>query len=247
MKINIINIAKGDSSNKIAHQLAEKNKPEEITVVNLLNQTKGKGRGNNRWFSEYGKSLTFSIIVYPDFLTAEKSFYLSKLTSIAIVQELRKYSRKIQIKWPNDIYYDDKKLGGILIENSFKGQFINYSIIGIGLNVNQTSFPENLPNPISLFQITDNFLDIEKILDRILYNFKRWYNYFKNNYENPKKIKDKYFSYLKGTKSYLKYKTNDNKIIEGKIISVDENGFVNIQILSGSVYTYAIDDIELIT
>ncbi|MCX7955168.1 MAG: biotin--[acetyl-CoA-carboxylase] ligase [Bacteroidales bacterium] len=249
-KYNIITIKEGISSNEIAHELANYDDTPEFTVVNLLNQTKGKGRGTNKWFSELGKSLTFSIIVYPRFLNSQLSFYISKLTSIAVVEALQNFSHKIKIKWPNDIYFNNKKLGGILIENCFENDKITYSIVGIGINVNQTNFPSELPNPISLLQITgDNsqLINLENTLYKIIRKFVKWYTILKNEDHNGYAIIDKtYFKYLTGRSKTIEYKTNDEKILKGKIISVDEFGFINIKNSAGIVLSYNIDEIKLI-
>ena len=132
-------------------------------------QTSGKGQGKNVWESENGKNLLFSIALDMSFLKAENQFLLTQMVSVAMINVLKNYlpEESLFIKWPNDIYFNDKKIAGILIKNEIKGMIMGTSIIGIGLNVNQTSFNENLPNPISMKMITGNDFDLEELLSAI--------------------------------------------------------------------------------
>ena len=132
-------------------------------------QTSGKGQGKNVWESEDGKNLLFSIALDMSFLKAENQFILTQIVSVTMINVLKKYlpEESLSIKWPNDIYFNDKKIAGILIKNEIKGMMMGTSIIGIGLNVNQTSFDENLPNPISMKMITGNDYDLDELLSAI--------------------------------------------------------------------------------
>ena len=132
-------------------------------------QTSGKGQGKNIWQSEDGKNLLFSVALDMSFLKAENQFLLTQIVSVTMINVLKKYlpEESLFIKWPNDIYFNDKKIAGILIKNEIKGMMMGTSIIGIGLNVNQTSFDENLPNPISMKMITGNDFDLKLILNDI--------------------------------------------------------------------------------
>ena len=134
-------------------------------------QTSGKGQGKNVWESEDGKNLLFSIALDMSFLKAENQFLLTQIVSVTMINVLKKYlpEESLSIKWPNDIYFNDKKIAGILIKNEIKGMMMGTSIIGIGLNVNQTSFDKNLPNPISMKMITGNYFELEELLSAISY------------------------------------------------------------------------------
>ena len=122
------------------------------TVVSTYNQTAGRGQRGNSWESEPHKNLTFSVLLKPQHIIAREQFYISEIVSVAIVNTLRKYiiDQPIAIKWPNDIYVNDDKICGILIENTLSGYSISQSIAGIGININQQTFLSNAPNPISL-------------------------------------------------------------------------------------------------
>ena len=123
---------------------------EEFTTVTASFQTAGKGQRGNSWESEAGKNLLFSFVLYPKFLEARQQFLLSQFVSLAIKEELESIIKEISIKWPNDIYWREKKLCGILIEHQLCRSHIERTICGIGVNINQALFRSNAPNPVSL-------------------------------------------------------------------------------------------------
>lgn len=139
-------------------------------------QTAGRGQAGNSWESEAGKNLLFSALLRYDGLLAIKQWRLSMLVAVALWETLAKYvpKEKLTIKWPNDIYWGDKKLVGILIENSLSGQYVGHSVVGIGVNVNQTEWTSNAPNPISMCQITGKEYPVEEILESWICAMKSW-------------------------------------------------------------------------
>ncbi|MEE3484204.1 MAG: biotin--[acetyl-CoA-carboxylase] ligase [Bacteroidales bacterium] len=146
-------------------------------VVSAQYQTAGRGQIGNSWVSEKGKNLLFSILLYPQ-IEIKEQFLISKIVSLSVVSILKEWlpqeAANFSIKWPNDIYYNHKKIAGILIENLLLGDEIQNSIVGIGLNVEQIDFPSNLPNPVSLRQINDQLsydkdLMIEQIRDKVVF------------------------------------------------------------------------------
>ena len=146
-------------------------------------QSAGRGQRGNRWNSSAGKNLTFSLLLCPEFLRAEHQFYISKIISLAICDVLSSFGLTPKIKWPNDIYVGDKKITGILIENDITGKNISRSIIGVGLNVNQTEFSSDLPNPTSLAIETGLELKREEVLRRIIISVsKRYEELLKSHY-----------------------------------------------------------------
>ena len=143
-------------------------------VVVAAHQTAGRGMDKNRWESEAEKNLLFSIALRVNFLEAETQFKISQAVSVAIVETLQNIinSDKFFIKWPNDIYFGDKKLAGMLIQNTIEGRMMGTSIIGIGLNVNQMEFSKDIPNPISLKHITGKDFDLDNLLNLLITNIK---------------------------------------------------------------------------
>ena len=139
-------------------------------------QTAGRGQAGNSWESEEGKNLLFSTLLRYEGILATKQWRLSMLVAVALWETLAKYlpQEQLTIKWPNDIYFGDKKLVGILIENSLAGQYVGYSIAGIGVNVNQTRWLSNAPNPISMKQITGKDYDVEEVMEEWITAMKSW-------------------------------------------------------------------------
>ena len=144
-------------------------------------QTAGRGQAGNSWESEKGKNLLFSTLLrYPE-VEAANQWRLSMLVAVAvreaitsILSPLASRLSPITIKWPNDIYYNDQKLVGILIENTLSGRHIAYTIAGVGINVNQTQWLSNAPNPVSMKQITGEEYDVENLLNASLEAIQRW-------------------------------------------------------------------------
>lgn len=138
-------------------------------VVSADAQTAGKGMGNNGWESELGKNLTFSMALDMDFLPAERQFLLSETVALGIIEVLDELltSDKLSIKWPNDIFYENQKLAGILINSTIKANRMDVSIIGIGLNVNQMQFQDWPTHPISMKMITGKDYVLQPLLEQI--------------------------------------------------------------------------------
>jgi BirA family biotin operon repressor/biotin-[acetyl-CoA-carboxylase] ligase len=156
-----------DSTNNCANELIGNIDIPEGTLVVTTDQSKGRGQGNTKWDSQPGKNLTFSVVLKPHFLTPEDQFMLSKTISLGIADHLSKNVSTISIKWPNDIYSGDKKLGGILIETIIQHNLLRWCIAGIGINVNQIDFPEWIPNPTSLRLLNDRPFDLQGLLTGI--------------------------------------------------------------------------------
>ncbi len=124
-----------------------------LTMVTAAQQTAGRGQRGNSWESEPGANITFSLLIRPEGVPARNQFSISEATALAITDLLALYGVKATVKWPNDIYVGDRKICGILIEHAIMGTSIMHSIIGAGLNVNQTRFVSDAPNPVSLLQL----------------------------------------------------------------------------------------------
>ena len=158
-------IANTNSTNTLLKQLAAEGNPPEFIYAGY--QTAGRGQTGNGWESEEGKNLLCSILLPPN----KNLYFLNIAVSVAIIRELEVRGlevRGLAIKWPNDIYWKDKKLAGILVENAIIGSEVKYSIAGIGLNVNQTVFVSDAPNPVSLKQITGKEYDIDQWMQDLL-------------------------------------------------------------------------------
>lgn len=137
-------------------------------AVAALEQTAGKGQRGKAWDAQPGKNIALSIIVKTDLLKAEQQFCLSMAVALAAYDFIKKYVRTgLSIKWPNDLYWRDRKAGGILIENVFNGGKWKWAVAGVGININQTSFNRSLANPVSVAQITSREFDIPKLANEL--------------------------------------------------------------------------------
>lgn len=179
MNFSIITIDKLESTQSYLIELSNKSELQEGVVVNALSQFKGVGQFENKWESEDGKNLTFSLLLKPCFLNPCDQFLLTQVLSLAISDFLFTQTNKpIYIKWPNDIYIGKNKICGILVNNQLFGATFENSFCGIGLNVNQEIFPP-LPNPTSLFLETGKELDLNETLKAVLESIDLRYNQLK--------------------------------------------------------------------
>lgn len=220
---NLITLKEVDSTNTFLKEALTKSAPLlEGTVIMAERQYAGRGQSNNNWESEAGKNLTFSILLNPTFLSADRQFELNKAVSIAINDVLSIYlPQNSFIKWPNDLYINKKKIGGILIENIIQGTKIKYAIIGIGLNVNQEIFADELKNATSLKQVLHQDYHLMEILGEICSAIEARYLQLKAGHYA--KINERYLDklYLIGETASFKF---DGEIKRGKIIGVAEKG-----------------------
>ena len=164
------------STNEVLKELFRDGRVGEGTVILADFQTEGKGRENNSWFSDPGANLLLSILFKPD-IDATSHFLLNEFVSLSIIEALRDFDAEAMIKWPNDIYLQGKKLAGILVENVIVSGRITSSVVGIGLNLDQKRFPEDLPNPVSLNDLREEPVKRSEVLDILLARLKARYEY----------------------------------------------------------------------
>lgn len=215
----IVKLQSVDSTNNYAANLIKSQKTAPGTVILAHEQTQGKGQRGNQWHTEAGKNLTFSLILYPVFLSTQQGFELSKITALALSDVLEEMGINNHIKWPNDIYVNTQKIAGILIENSFQGNKIASSIIGIGLNVNQV-FDQSF-NATSLSMLTHQQHDLMVVLDRFCLHFQKWYNLLELN--KTQFIHNSYLLRLFRFGQLAQY-VYMNQTINAVITNVDETG-----------------------
>lgn len=198
----------------------------------------------NGWFSEKGKNLLFSLLIYPDNVEANAQFIISRIASLAVKNTLDQFTDDIRIKWPNDIYWKDKKIAGILIENDISGRVITNSIIGIGININQDQFPEELPNPVSLKQVTGSEFDRDYILDNFVREFFLIYREFQNG--NEKAIEDEYMLDLYRINDYYWFE-DDNGRFKAIIKEVLPSGHLVLKTLeTAEERVYAFKEVSFV-
>ena len=229
---NIIRLDSVDSTNDYLQKLILKTTVQEGTVVIANEQFSGKGQRGNFWMSESGKNLTLSIFLLPKFLHVSDNFLLNKIISLGVFDMLSEIPGVvINIKWPNDIYANGKKTGGILLENSVSGNFIQNSIAGIGLNVNQTEF-DNLPLASSIKNIFTKEFDLNMLLSSLLSSLEKRYLQLRSN--QLEKINRDYLCalYRLNEKSNFVFK---KERITARITGVSREGKLQLQKDSGKV------------
>lgn len=171
MKFEIISLESTTSTNDWMHKMYLDGRCFDGLVIQTDHQTQGKGLQANSWFSSPAANLLCSIGLETGFIGAENQFVLTKMISVTLLRSLRNLltlTDELTIKWPNDLYYHHKKLAGVLVTNMVQGNMLDYSIVGIGLNVNEMRFPVDLPNPVSMAQIGHQTYDREKVLEVLL-------------------------------------------------------------------------------
>ena len=234
------------STNDYLSELCKQGKAEEFYTVIAEDQTDGKGQRGNSWESEPGKNLTFSIALYPTAIEANKQFHLSMLASIAIIDTLTDYTDGFSIKWPNDIYWHDKKICGILIENELEGQYLSQSIIGIGLNINQTEFLSSAPNPVSLYQIIGKEIDKDEVFSKIIHALLGGYKALEDNFiEASACISHLYKKFLYRKDDFHIYQDKDGTF-EARIHNVGNDGYLYLEDTGNNIRKYAFKEVTYI-
>jgi BirA family biotin operon repressor/biotin-[acetyl-CoA-carboxylase] ligase len=241
---NRIILDRVSSTNDYLKAELSKSKPfPEGTVIMAVEQFAGRGQVGTQWQSQRGKNLTASILLCPSFLQPWQQFTISIAICLGIQQAVSAIlSEKVLIKWPNDIYVNEKKLGGILIENILQGNTWKYAIIGIGLNVNQATFPEVAKNAVSLLKLLHETYSIEKLLTEICNCIAYHYDQLKlGGQVQQKKL---YLENLFGMNEKRQFKI-DGILVEGKIVDVDKNGNLVVD-FDGHSASFGFKEIEYV-
>jgi BirA family biotin operon repressor/biotin-[acetyl-CoA-carboxylase] ligase len=224
----------GSSNNYAATELLTK-RLSEGTVFVVNSQVDGRGQVSNRWESEPNKNLTFSTVLYPDFIEIMQQFEISKSISLGVVDYLRELSDDVTIKWPNDIYIGSRKVAGILIENSIRTDKISSCIVGIGLNINQKVFISDAPNPVSLGQVSGKVYDLEQSLSDLCFKIDARYHQLRHR--DFVQIDRDYAQMLYQRGLWACY-SDDNGEYEGQILGVDPIGRLMIKTRKGKINKY---------
>jgi BirA family biotin operon repressor/biotin-[acetyl-CoA-carboxylase] ligase len=241
---NLVSLKEVDSTNTFLKNILSNSKPvPDGTVIMAETQYAGRGQRENTWHAEPGKNLTFSLLLKPGFLSAQQQFDLTRAVSLGVYDALYPLLRdSLKIKWPNDIYYGDKKLGGMLIENILHGSQIKSAIIGIGLNVNQENFPDNAVNATSIKNILQRDYELKNILAEICNNIEAYYLHLKaGRFEH---VRDIYLSRLYWLNEQRQFKSN-GQVFDGVIKNVKDNGLLVID-QNGGEQVYNLKEIEFL-
>ena len=235
-----------DSTNNYLAALCKDSLAKEFHTVVAESQTAGKGQRGNSWESEDGKNLTFSTVVFPTALKARDQFNLSMITALSILCVLNEYTEGFSIKWPNDIYWKDQKIAGILIENELEGEYVTQSIIGIGLNVNQQVFLSNAPNPVSMRQILGPIISRKEILQKLLSNFTLAYEHLEDDFEEMAEETWKvYQSLLYRNKGFHTYR-DAKGLFKAQIEQVEPDGHLCLRDEENQIRRYMFKEVTFI-
>jgi BirA family biotin operon repressor/biotin-[acetyl-CoA-carboxylase] ligase len=246
MNFEIIHLETVDSTNKFALDFAETSAIKNGLVIWADEQTAGRGHGENSWESKSGKNLTFTLVIKPLYISPARQFTITQMVSVALQNTLEKFTGRndIRIKWPNDIYAGNKKLAGMLIQNVIKGEELDLSVIGIGLNVNQQQFNLRVPNPVSIIHLIKKETERKHLLQEFLKEFQ-------NEYEKSgsplfqEMIGKSYFEKMYLFNEWANYKAGD-EIIGGKIKGVGPYGHLILVLENGEERQFGFKEVELI-
>ncbi|MEO9872457.1 biotin--[acetyl-CoA-carboxylase] ligase [Ekhidna sp.] len=213
------------STNSELVDIARNSHEPEGLVLYTDHQQKGKGQRGNIWIDEPEKNILMSILLRPKYISISEQFYLNIIAGLAIVDTLKVFlGDQVKLKWPNDVYVNDKKISGILIESNLRGNKLESAVVGIGLNVNQKNFA--LSTASSLHIQTGRIFDRKEIMESLLVFVEKWYLKFKNG--SKKNILENYYQILMWRGEKRQFKSADG-VFEGEITGIDENGNLKIK------------------
>lgn len=229
---------------------------EHGTVVYTDRQTAGRGQRGNSWESEPFKNVTMSILLRPENVASNQQFWLSEISALAVERVLSKYIGNVSIKWPNDVYYKDFKICGMLIEHSLSGGKINYTIPGIGINVNQRVFLSDAPNPISLVNVLGHEVPTSEILDGLVDEILTMCDQLP---EKAEEIHREFLSKLYRRDGFHEYQSTirsasadglsvleEGEHFQARIVNVHPDGMLDLMTTEGHIHTFAFKEVAFI-
>ncbi len=238
----VIRLDQVDSTNNFALGLLKGTSLEEGAVITTTCQTRGKGQRGNSWESDPGLNITCSIILRPTFLDLAQQFDLTRVVSLAMTDVLQKLlpTHDVKVKWPNDIFVGKQKIAGILIENVVLGSQLSYSVIGIGLNVNQQEFVANGLNAVSLLNCAGHKFDLEEVLKLICGSVEARYLQLRSG--KLAILRELYLERLFNAGINSQF-TDFNAIFEATIVDVTVDGHLILQDLRGVQRKFAMKEV----
>ena len=240
---NIISLLNLPSTNTYAANLLKSEVVPEGTIIRTEFQSDGRGQKGNSWESEAGKNLIISIILHPENVAPSDQFLISMMISLGIYDFLKEEFPGCRIKWPNDIYVNDDKIAGILIENSIMDNTILNSIAGIGLNINQKVFLSDAPNPVSMSMITGKEYNCDDCFNALTDSLDKRHAQLKaEDYSN---IRSDYKTQLYRLNEWSDFRDSDI-VFKGRIVSVNTEGMLMIERQNGKIKGYSFKEVEFI-
>jgi BirA family biotin operon repressor/biotin-[acetyl-CoA-carboxylase] ligase len=239
---NLIYLPSCHSTNDVAAEKIQKEPIFDGTLVITSDQTAGRGQRGNNWEALPGQNITISVVLKPNFLNAISQFSLNIAISLGVYEFLSKYvAENLHIKWPNDVYIGNRKMGGILIENTISGSRLSYSIVGIGLNINQLSF--NNDKAISLRLATQQGeFDLEKLVEELCICLEKYYLQLKNGHAANQKKQYLQHLYRFGETHLF---SKDGTQFLGKIIDIADSGQLILEV-SGEIEYFGFKEVSFV-
>lgn len=232
------------STNTVASDLIRAQKAVNGLIVITNEQTAGRGQQGNTWLSAANLNLTFSAIFFPTTYFIADSFYLNIVSSLAVAETLQEFlpsDKQVTVKWPNDIYIGNKKVSGILIENTLRGDTINSVVMGIGINVNQAIF--DLPQATSLIQEVGKELNLQQLFTQLCENIEKYYLQLESGSKTELHVLylEKLFG-LGQSRAFADAEGSFTGIIRG----INENGELQIEKESGRIQSYSFKEVTFL-
>jgi len=222
-----IHLPQLDSTNQYATTFLSKNNPSEGTVISTYCQENGRGQIGSKWESEPDKNISLSVILYPRFLQIQQQFLLSQIVSLGVFDFITKYIKQnIKVKWPNDIYVGNKKIAGILIQNTISLNQLQAAVVGIGINVNQEQFLSDAPNPTSLKLETGINFNLDELIKELCSCLEKRYLQLRSQQYHL--IQQDYLNNLYRFMEEGLFERPDGTIFNGKIVGITPIGKLRI-------------------
>ena len=238
----VIEIESVESTNSYLSELLKTQLVPEGSVVRAFSQLSGRGQMGARWSSEDGKNLLVSFAFYPTFVVPRNLFLLNKTYALGVYDYIKSIlGNEVKIKWPNDIYWKSKKLGGILVENTITTSIITNSILGLGLNVNQLEFPSNLPNPVSIGQIIPGNHNLSLMLNGLANSIEHRYLQLRRGEKQT--LDEDYKKALFRCEEWAFYEDKKGKF-PGCIKGVDNQGLLKVEDEEGEIRLYDLKELK---
>lgn len=242
MQRKIIYMAETDStSNRLRDY--EPQEGEEMTVVVADYQTAGRGNGSNRWEGERGMNLLFSVLVHPRHIPPRRQFLLSEAEALAVSDALNSYKEGFKLKWPNDVYWNDSKISGTIIETRLSREGVTRCVYGTGINVNQRQFTSDAPNPISLCQIVGHDVDREELLLKVLDGIERYLEMLREN--RFQDLSQLYHATLYRAHGLHRFRDKHGEFMAA-IVEVEDDGHLILRDEQYRMRSYAFKEVEFV-
>lgn len=232
-----------DSTNDYALDLYSKNRPVEGTIILADFQTAGRGQFGRTWEAQRAENLTLSLVLYPKFIRADQQFLLNQALSLGVLDFLRVFPlQDVSLKWPNDLYIGNRKVGGILIQNVLRGMHLEAAVIGIGLNINQTEFGDHLERATSIRLETGQAYERLDLLAQLVKTLEVRYLALRAGRTEQLQL-----DYLKNLKFFNKWQTYQDQSgleFQGKIVGVKPDGKLEIELSNKERRSFVFQEIS---